>query len=208
LIRKSRRGALGNFRQRVVYLPQAPRDLLLGDAACEARENSRFNFVRPYLEGLQRVWPKRCCKRDIGCVAAARDRDASDAWHIVAGIEGEPAPIEKDFEPRIIIHRSWIRRHPDVAQKAIDACAHARAAARFRKNVGLAADNAKPMATADMNKTIKMSAAWVTGYDSAMVWILAGCWRFKAGRRKFIDCCALRPCLWPEIGATPSFSPA
>jgi hypothetical protein len=165
------------------------------------------SFV-PDPESLQDVWPKGRCKRDIGRVAATSDGNASHPWHIMARVEGKPAPIEKDFEPRIIIHRSWIRRHPDVAQKAIDACAHARAAARFRKNVGRAADNAKPMATADMNKTIKMSAAWVTGYDSAMVWIVAGCWRFKAGRRKFIDCCALRPCLWPEIGATPSFSPA
>ena len=154
------------------------------------------------------MWPKGGSERNIGRVPAARDGNTSDTGHVMARVEGKPASVEEDFEPRVVIHRSWIRRHPDVAQKAIDACAHARAAARFRKNVGLAADNAKPMATADMNKTIKMSAAWVTGYDSAMVWMLAGCWRFKAGRRKFIDCCALRPCLWPEIGATPSFSPA
>ena len=62
-------------------------------------------------------WRRR--KRDIGRVTAASDGNASNPWHIMARVEGKPAPIQKDFEPRIIIHRSWIRRHPDVAQKAI-----------------------------------------------------------------------------------------
>jgi hypothetical protein len=40
----------------------------------------------------------------------------------------------------------------------------------------------------------------MTSMKIAVVRIVAGRWKFKAGRRKFIDCCAVRPCLWSEIG--------
>jgi hypothetical protein len=65
------------------------------------------------------VGPKGCRKRDIGRVTAASDGDASDASHVMARIEGKPAPIEKDFEPSALIHWSRIRRHAYVAQKPI-----------------------------------------------------------------------------------------
>src|ERR1700730_15642395 len=76
-----------------------------------APQDSWRNFFRPDPEGLQDVWPKGRRKRDIGRVTAASDGHASNPWHIMARVEGKPAPIQKDFEPRIIIHRSWIRRH-------------------------------------------------------------------------------------------------
>src|ERR1700720_1224249 len=63
--------------------------------------------------------PKGCRKRDISCVTAARDGDAPDARQVMARVEDEPAPIEKDFEPSVVIHWSRVRRHAYVAQKTI-----------------------------------------------------------------------------------------
>jgi hypothetical protein len=37
----------------------------------------------------------------------------------MAGVESEPASIEKDFKPRVIVHRCRVRRHANVAQKSI-----------------------------------------------------------------------------------------
>src|SRR6516162_3496541 len=80
--------------------------------------------------------PERCHKRYIGCITAARDGNTSDARHIMTRVESEPTAIEKDFEPSIIIHRSRIRRHTDVAQKPI--CV-------TRRNVHAAAEGDREM---------------------------------------------------------------
>ena len=65
------------------------------------------------------MWPKGGSERNIGRIPAARDGNTSDPRHVMARVEGKPASVEEDFEPRVVIHRSWIRRHADVAQKPI-----------------------------------------------------------------------------------------
>jgi hypothetical protein len=90
--------------------------------------------------------PKGCRKRDIGCVTAARDGDAPDARHVMARVEGEPAPIEKDFEPSVVIHWSRIRRHAYVAQKTIGVTSrNVHAAAESDREMSEIAANAHPL---------------------------------------------------------------
>ena len=64
----------------------------------------------------------------------------------MARVEREPAPIEKDFEPRVVIHWSWIRRHTDVAQKPIGVTRrNVHAAAESDGEMRVIAANAHPL---------------------------------------------------------------
>src|SRR4029077_20595055 len=117
-----------------------------GGAAREAAQDSRPSLFRPDPEARQGVGPKGCLKRDIGCVTAARNGDASNARHVMARIEGKPAPIEKDFEPSVIIHWSRVRRHAYVAQKPIDVTRRdVHAAAESDGEMGEIAANPHPL---------------------------------------------------------------
>ena len=72
--------------------------------------------------------------------------NTSDTGHVMARVEGKPAPIEEEFEPRDVIHRSWIRRHADVAQKPIGVTRrNIHAAAESDREMGEIAANAHPL---------------------------------------------------------------
>ena len=90
-----------------------------GAAAIEVLQRRSVHFVRPDPECLQYVRAKRRNERDIRRVAPAGDGDAANARRIVARVESEPASIEKDFKPRVIVHRCRVGRHANVTQKSI-----------------------------------------------------------------------------------------
>jgi hypothetical protein len=126
--------------------PSACSNRRLGDAAREAAQDSGASLFRPDPEALQNVGPKGCRERDIGCVTAARDGNASNARDVMARVEGEPAPIEKDFEPSVIVHWSRVRRHAYVAQKTIGVTRrYVHAAAESDREMGEVAANADPL---------------------------------------------------------------
>jgi hypothetical protein len=52
--------------------------------------------------------------RDVGGVAPARHQNASDARHVVAGVERVPAPAEIGLKPRAEIHWRIVGWHADV----------------------------------------------------------------------------------------------
>ena len=87
-------------------------------------------------------WPNAVEIGDVGGVAAARHHDAPDPRLIVPGVEGMPAPVEKDFEPGGKVHRRRIRGHADVAEIAgAVARRHVHGAAERRGEMGeIAAD--------------------------------------------------------------------
>ena len=89
------------------------------------------------------MWPKGGSERNIGRVPAARDGNTSDPRHVMARVEGKPAPVEKDFEPSIIIHWSRIRRHAYVALSVTRRNVHA--AAESDREMGEIAANADPL---------------------------------------------------------------
>src|SRR6516165_12826346 len=63
--------------------------------------------------------PERSGQGNIHRVTPACDRDSADARRIMPGVESEPAPVQIDFEPGIIILWRGIRRHPDIAKESI-----------------------------------------------------------------------------------------
>ena len=65
-----------------------------------SRGKRRLRYlVGDHLEVRQRARTERGHDRDVGRVAPARHQDAADARHVVARIEGVPAPAEIGLEP-------------------------------------------------------------------------------------------------------------
>ena len=78
-----------------------------GYAAAEDIEGKTFKrLINTKSKCLQCVRTKRGHERDIRRVTTARDGDAANARRIVARVESEPASIEKDFEPGVVVHRA------------------------------------------------------------------------------------------------------
>ena len=55
----------------------------------------KTRLVGPHPERLEDVRTERVDERNIGGVAPARDQDAADARHVVAGVEGVPLAAEE-----------------------------------------------------------------------------------------------------------------
>ncbi len=68
------------------------------------RDSRSMRLFGPDAEARQGVGTEAVGQRHIGCVAAVRDQDTSDARGIVARVERMPPAAEKDLHPRRKIH--------------------------------------------------------------------------------------------------------
>ena len=58
-------------------------------------------------------------QRHVCGIAAPRYEDTTDPWLIVSRVKGEPSAGEKDFKPRVEIHRGRVWGNADIAEIAI-----------------------------------------------------------------------------------------
>src|SRR5271166_5917661 len=79
----------------------------------------RRELVRPHAERLQHVRPEGIDERDVRCVPADGDLDASDPRLVVARVERVPSPADVSLEPGAEVHRGGIGRHADIAEIAV-----------------------------------------------------------------------------------------
>src|SRR5712692_5187633 len=76
------------------------------------------HFIGPHPEALKRSGAESGADRNIGRIAATCNQHATDAWDIIARIEGVPTAAEVGFEPSGEVHGCVNRRHANIAEIA------------------------------------------------------------------------------------------
>src|SRR5882724_3121776 len=112
------------------------------------------DLVGPYLETRQRVRTEGLGDRNVRGIAALRDQDAADPWHVVARIEHAPVPADIGFEPAGEIARGPGFWRADVAEIA---------GAIARRNVHAAAERDRQMGIVAAD-----APAFIVGFPSRL----------------------------------------
>src|SRR5216683_3879875 len=104
-------------------------------------------LVRPDLEAQQRVRAERIADCDVSRIAASRNENPADPWHIVSRVKDVPAAAEIRLDPSGEIHWPIRRQDADVAKiTGAVACRNVHAAAKCDGKVRIIAADAFPLA--------------------------------------------------------------